>query len=75
MVDISVIIPMYNSENYIYKCIKSVLCQTLKSIEIIIVNDGSTDNSIQELEKFDDKRIKLINIEHRRSGSCKKHCD
>lgn len=75
MLDISVIVPMYNSEKYIYKCIKSVLCQTLKNIEIIIVNDGSTDKSIQELKKFDDKRIKLINIEHKRSRYCKKYCN
>ena len=49
---ISVIIPVYNAEAYIEKCIVSVLNQTFEEIEIIAVNDGSTDNSLQVLSKL-----------------------
>ena len=45
MPKVSLIIPVYNVENYIEKCIDSVINQTLKDIEIIIVNDGSKDTS------------------------------
>ena len=57
----SLIIPTYNSEKTIEKCIKSILNQTYNNFEIIIVNDGSTDNTIEILKKFKDKRIKIIN--------------
>ena len=56
----SVIIPLYNKENYITQTIKSVLIQTFKDFEIIIVNDGSTDKSIEKVKYFDDTRIRLI---------------
>ena len=59
---ISVIIPVYNTDKYVEKCINSVLNQTLKDIEIIIVNDGSTDNSLEKIKKYEkDKRVKIIN--------------
>ena len=63
---ISVIIPVYNVEKYLAKCLESVINQTLGEIEIICVNDGSTDNSLQILEDFalNDQRIKIINIEN-----------
>lgn len=66
MPEISVIIPIYNAEKYIEKCINSILNQTFKNIEIILVNDGSTDNSriICEKYKNKDKRIRLFNIEN-----------
>ena len=56
----SVIIPLYNKEQYICNTIKSVLAQTFQNFEIVIVNDGSTDNSIEKLNSFDDKRIRII---------------
>ena len=61
---VSVIIPVYNAEKYLYRCLNSAICQTLKDIEIIIVNDASTDNSLQIIQEFQavDKRIKLINF-------------
>ncbi len=60
---VSVIIPVYNVENYLARCLDSVLGQTLKDIEIICVNDGSTDKSVEILQKYakKDARIKVVN--------------
>lgn len=60
---ISVIIPVYNVEKYLEKCIKSVINQTYKNLEIILVNDGSTDSSGEICNKFLklDSRIILLN--------------
>ena len=59
---VSIIIPVYNAEIYLEKCLNSVVEQTLKDIEIILVNDGSSDNSkeICEKYKYNDKRVVLI---------------
>lgn len=57
---ISVIIPIYNSEKYIKKCIESVCKQTYTNLEIICINDGSKDNSISVLNEFKDSRIKVF---------------
>ena len=64
---ISVIIPIFNMEKYLRECLDSVLNQTLKDIEIICVNDGSTDNSLKILREYQDKyaNIKLISRENR----------
>lgn len=59
---VSIIIPVYNTEEYLKDCLESVINQTLDNIEIICVNDGSSDNSLRILEEYalKDKRIKLI---------------
>lgn len=57
---ISVIIPLYNKEKLIGKTLRSVLEQTYQDFEIVVVNDGSTDNSVTEVEKIADPRIRLI---------------
>lgn len=64
---ISVIIPIYNKEKYISDCLESILCQTYKNLEIILINDGSEDNSKTICEKYAkiDGRIKLISTENR----------
>lgn len=61
-IKISICVPVYNMEKYLEDCIKSLLNQTLKEIEIILVNDGSTDNSIKILEKYEKEysNIKVI---------------
>lgn len=58
---ISIIIPAYNVEKYISKCINSILNQTYKNLEIIIINDGSIDNTKSICEGYKDDRIKIIN--------------
>lgn len=62
MAIVSVIVPVYNTEKYLKQCIKSILKQTLTDIEIICVDDGSTDSSPAILDRFakKDKRIKVI---------------
>lgn len=58
----SIIIPNYNSEKTIKKCLDSILQQTYKDYEIIIVDDISTDNSVKFIKEYKDKRIKLIEL-------------
>lgn len=63
---VSVIVPLYNAEIYIEKCITSIINQTYKNIEIILVDDGSTDKSGKICDEFakKDKRIKVIHKEN-----------
>lgn len=65
-IKISVIIPAYNTEKYLRECLESVIAQTLKEIEIICVNDGSSDNSLQILEQYAqvDQRILVLSKEN-----------
>jgi len=67
-IDISIIIPMYNCEHFITKCIKSCLNQKLDNYEIIVVNDASTDNGSKVVLKLANKnaKIKLVNHEKNR---------
>ena len=68
MPKVSVIIPFNNVENYIEECLNSVLSQTLDDIEIILINDASTDRTLEIVEGYlqKDSRIKLININERK---------
>ena len=61
---ITVVINVYNGENYIQKCLESVLNQTYKDLEILIINDGSTDNTLNICESYKDERIRIINQEN-----------
>lgn len=64
----SVIVPLYNKEKYIEKCINSILNQTYEKFEIIIVNDASTDDSLEIAQSFSDKRIRIITREENGYG-------
>lgn len=60
---VSIIVPIYNAEKYLPKCLDSIITQSINNIEIICINDGSTDDSLDILKKYatKDARIKLIN--------------
>ena len=66
MINVSIIIPVYNTEEYLRECLDSIIHQTLKDIEIILVDDGSTDNSGKICDEYKEKdtRIKVIHQEN-----------
>lgn len=66
MTKLSIIVPVYNVEKYLPKCLESLIKQTLNDIEIICVNDGSMDNSLAILKEFasKDSRIRIIDNQH-----------
>ena len=69
MPKVSVIIPVYNVEKYLRQCLDSVVNQTLKDIEIICVDDGSTDNSLKILKEYAFKDDRFIIIEQKNQGA------
>ena len=68
---VSVIVPVYNAERYLKQCVESILAQTLKNVEIIFVDDGSTDGSLEILKDYQakDYRIRVVSGKYRRRGS------
>ncbi|BBL62215.1 glycosyltransferase family 2 protein [Methanobrevibacter arboriphilus] len=72
-IKVSVIVPVYNSERYLEKCLDSLINQTLKEIEIICVDDGSTDSSPEILERYSkkDNRIKIITQKNKDVGAAR----
>jgi glycosyltransferase involved in cell wall biosynthesis len=60
---VSIILPVYNAEKYLYQAIKSILTQTYTNFELIIIDDGSTDESLKIIQSFDDERIQIIQNE------------
>lgn len=75
MVDVSVIIPVYNAAKHLEECIRSVCAQTLKNIEIICVNDSSTDDSLGILQQLakEDSRIVVLTQENAGAGAARNH--
>ena len=73
MIKVSVIVPVFNTEKYLEKCLNSLINQTLQDIEIICINDGSTDKSADIIKKFanKDSRFKLINHEPNKQGAAR----
>lgn len=71
---ISIIVPIYNASKYLTQCIESILCQTYKNLEIILIDDGSTDTSKIICEKYQrmDKRIQVISQENKGSVAARK---
>ena len=67
-IDISIVVPIYNAEKYLKRCIDSIINQTKKELEIILINDGSTDNSKKIIKEYKDKRIKYFKNENQGIG-------
>ena len=67
MVEITIIIPCYNVEEYLEECLDSVINQTFTDFEVICINDGSTDNTLNILERYskNDSRIRIINQDNK----------
>ena len=70
---ISVIVPIYNAELYLDRCLKSIINNTYRNLEIICINDGSTDTSLNILESYkeNDSRIIVISQENRGVSSAR----
>lgn len=68
---VSVIIPVYNAEKYIVECIDSVLTQTHTNLEVIIVNDGSTDHTLHLINLYKDERLLIVNQENKGCSNAK----
>ena len=59
---VSIVVPVYNVEKYIDRCLESLVNQTLKDIEIIVVNDGSTDNSKKKKKKYQKEYPEMLKV-------------
>lgn len=68
MTKVSIIVPVYNVEKYLRKCLNSLINQTLKEIEIICINDGSTDKSLEILEEYKNRDSRIILLNQENSG-------
>lgn len=73
MIKISVIIPLYNQEKYISQCLQSILLQSLNEIEILVIDDGSTDSSLEIIKKIKEKdsRIKILYQNRKGAGAAR----
>ena len=72
---VTVIIPVFNTEKYLHECLESVINQTLKEIEIVCIDDGSTDNSLEILREYaaKDSRIKVYTQPNINAGAARNH--
>lgn len=68
MAKVSIIVPVYNVKKYLRKCLDSLINQTLKDIEIICINDGSTDKSLEILEEYKNRDSRIILLNQENSG-------
>jgi len=74
-IKVSVVVPVYNVQVYLKQCIESILAQSLQEIEVICVNDGSTDNSLKILKEFesDSHKVFVINQNNQGAGPARNH--
>lgn len=69
MSKVSIIVPVYNPGKKLIKCIKSIISQTFEDIEIILVNDGSTDDSLKICKKYKERDSRIVVIDKKNEGS------
>ena len=72
---VSIIIPVYNTSKYLRQCLDSIINQTLKNIEIICIDDGSDDNSLEILEEYRnrDNRVRILTQKHKKQGAARNY--
>ena len=70
---ISIIVPVYNTEEYLDRCIASIVRQTYINIEILLVNDGSTDSSGSICKKWAERDSRIVYIEQENAGQGSTH--
>ena len=58
---VTVLMPVYNGERYLKEAVKSILSQSYSDFDFLIINDGSTDGSLETIKSYSDRRIRLIN--------------
>ena len=68
MIKLSIIVPIYNAQNHLKKCIESIINQTEKDIEIILIDDGSTDDSLKICNEYQRKDFRINVIHQNNSG-------
>ena len=68
MIKVSILVPICNVEKFLDKCLRSIVNQTLKDIEIICINDGSTDNSLEIIKRFTNEDYRIVVIDKSNSG-------
>ena len=68
MIKLSIIVPIYNAQNHLKKCIESIINQTEKDIEIILIDDGSTDDSLKICNEYQRKDFRINVIHQKNSG-------
>ena len=68
MIKVSIIVPVYNTEGYLKRCLDSLVCQTMDDIEILIVNDGSTDNSQEIIDEYVQKYSNIKSLKKENGG-------
>ena len=69
-IKVSVVMPVYNAEKYLKRSIESILNQTLKELELILVNDGSKDRSIDICREYEQKDSRIIVVDKKNEGAC-----
>ncbi|WP_069632264.1 glycosyltransferase family 2 protein [Campylobacter pinnipediorum] len=72
-IKVSFIVPIYNKEKHLRECIDSLIKQSLQSVEIIAINDGSTDKTLEILESYNDERLKIATQSNQGSSSARNH--
>ena len=71
MKKVSIIIPAYNEGDRIKKCLNSLIIQSYKHIEIIVINDGSTDNTLDVLKSYNDDRLVILTQKNKGQGAAR----